>query len=123
MLNVGNPLLELSTYALVKTPQPGLAMSEISPRTSKGTKRCVDAGKWSRLLPQIGHFQLNSAPAQWVPKPEKVKKETIVEGAPGARASFSAPGQTSRDSSSREPRNPMNVVLGSRACGWYREKV
>ena len=32
------------------------------------TKHCVDAGKWSRLLPQIGHYQKSAEPAPWAPK-------------------------------------------------------
>ena len=37
------------------------------------TKHCVDVSKWSRLLPQIGHFCRSSSPAPWQPKakPEK----------------------------------------------------
>ena len=43
------------------------------------TKHCVDGAKWSRLLPQIGHYCVSSAPSQWVPKKEKQIPEEAVE--------------------------------------------
>ena len=48
------------------------------------TKHCTDNAKWSRLLPQIGHFQMHSAPAPWVPK--KKPQEQLAMAAGGLRA-------------------------------------
>ena len=46
------------------------------------TKHCVDVGKWSRLLPQIGHYNLNQSPAPWTPKMKsKPPREELVNEA------------------------------------------
>ena len=57
------------------------------------TKHCIDVAKWSRLLPQIGHYQLNAGSAPWSPK-----MKPLFSGEPSVRADAKA---ASTPSSSR----------------------
>ena len=57
------------------------------------TKHCVDVSKWSRLLPQIGHYQLNAGPAPWSPKakPMAVEPSAHSDAKAASRRSSSRP--------------------------------